>query len=189
MMMRGALGPTRLVGIGLAALALSACASMPASIEPTRNPMHLPAPDWDPAGPPRIANSRAHLQCVPYAREISGIEIYGDAVTWWNQAAGRYPRSGTPASGSVLVVQGYNNPRRGHVAVVRNVLSSRIITIDHANWHNGGEISVAVPVMDVSAEGDWSAVRVWYIPGRHWGGRIYRPQGFIHPFSLRGLSS
>ena len=26
-------------------------------------------------------------QCVPFAREMSGIEIYGDAWTWWNAAA------------------------------------------------------------------------------------------------------
>jgi hypothetical protein len=36
-----------------------------------------------------------------------------------------------------------------------------------------------VPVMDVSEAGDWSEVRVWNVPGRHWGGRTYRVQGFI----------
>lgn len=33
--------------------------------------------------------------------------------------------------------------------------------------------------MDVSEAGDWSEVRVWNVPGRHWGGRTYRVQGFI----------
>ena len=27
--------------------------------------------------------------------------------------------------------------------------------------------------------GDWSEVRVWNVPGRHWGGRTYHVQGFI----------
>ena len=30
-----------------------------------------------------------YLQCVPYARQVSGIQIYGDAWTWWDQAEGR----------------------------------------------------------------------------------------------------
>jgi hypothetical protein len=33
--------------------------------------------------------------------------------------------------------------------------------------------------MDVSEAGDWSEVRVWHVPGRHWGGRTYTVQGFI----------
>jgi len=121
---------------------------------------------------------------MPFARRESGVEIYGNANTWWRQAAGRYARSHTPAPGSVLVVHGYNNPRRGHVAVVRRVESGRVIIIDQANWLNGGEISVGVPVLDVSANNDWSEIRVWHIPGAHWGGRVYSVEGFIHPFTL-----
>ena len=30
------------------------------------------------------------LQCVPYAREHSGIKLFGDAYTWWDQAEGKY---------------------------------------------------------------------------------------------------
>ena len=33
-----------------------------------------------------------YLQCVPYARQVSGIRIFGDAHTWWGQAEGRYAR-------------------------------------------------------------------------------------------------
>src|SRR3546814_5614904 len=29
-------------------------------------------------------------QCVPFARAASGIQIYGDAWTWWGQAEDRY---------------------------------------------------------------------------------------------------
>ncbi|GAA3271795.1 hypothetical protein GCM10020258_47310 [Sphingomonas yabuuchiae] len=37
-------------------------------------------------------------QCVPFARQASGIAIYGDAWTWWSKAEGKYPRGRTPAS-------------------------------------------------------------------------------------------
>ena len=138
---------------------------------------------------PQVVSGRAPLQCVPFAREQSGIEIYGDANTWWGKAAGRYPRSNSPAPGAVLVMRGYRDARRGHVAVVRQVVSSRIILVDHANWLNRGEISTNVPVADVSANNDWSEVRVWYIPSRQWGARTYRANGFIHPFLLTAALS
>jgi CHAP domain len=187
MVCEGLIRPGLACGLALAAIALSACASSP-------TPAGMAGPDFTISPPwegvePRIANPRARLQCVPYARSASGIDIYGDAVTWWAQAEGRYPRSTTPAPGAVLAVRGYNNARRGHVAVVRDILSSRLIRVDHANWLNRGEISTAVPVMDVSANNDWREIRVWHVPGGHWGGRVYVADGFIHPFDLRGLLS
>jgi surface antigen len=147
------------------------------------------APSQEFGGDPRVTDYAANLQCVPFARRESGVEIYGNANTWWRQAAGRYARSRTPAPGSVLVVRGYNNPRRGHVAVVRRIESDRVIFIDQANWLNGGEISVSVPVFDVSPNNDWSEIRVWHIPGAHWGGRVYDVEGFIHPFTLQAAMS
>ena len=42
-------------------------------------------------------------QCVPFARAASGIQIYGDAWTWWRQADGRYQRTHAPKVGSVIV--------------------------------------------------------------------------------------
>jgi surface antigen len=120
------------------------------------------------------------LQCVPFARQVSGIEIYGDAHTWWRQAEGRYRRSHAPEPGAVIVLRGYRTAHRGHVAVVTHVLSKREILVDHANWLNRGEVSVRTPVVDVSPAGDWSEVRVWYIPTGQWGARIYSVQGFIH---------
>lgn len=127
----------------------------------------------------RVTNSRARLQCVPFARRESGVEIYGNANTWWRQAAGRYETTETPSESAVMVLHGYNTNTRGHVAVVKETVSPRLIIVDHANWLNGGEITRDVPVMDVSEAGDWSEVRVWNVPGRHWGGRTYRVQGFI----------
>lgn len=127
----------------------------------------------------RIASRRANLQCVPFARRESGVELYGDASTWWRQAAGRYETAAAPSIGAVLVMQGFADENRGHVAVIKEMVSPRIVVVDHANWLNGGEITRDVPVMDVSEAGDWSEVRVWHVPGGHWGGRTYRVQGFI----------
>jgi surface antigen len=127
----------------------------------------------------RITNNRAHLQCVPFARNESGVEIHGNANTWWRQANGVYQTTSVPRESAVMVLRGYATPNRGHVAVVKEVVSPRMIIVDHANWLNHGEITRDVPIMDVSEAGDWSEVRVWYVPGRHWGGRVYRVQGFI----------
>ena len=125
---------------------------------------------------------------MPFARSASGVDLYGDASTWWMQADGKYPRSNTPAVGSVLVMHGYSDDTRGHVAVVSAIVSDRIIRVDQANWLNQGEISLSVPVVDVSPNNDWSEVRVWYIPDNHWGGRVYTADGFIHPFALQASS-
>jgi len=127
----------------------------------------------------RVTNARARLQCVPFARRESGVEIYGNANTWWRQASGRYETTQAPSEGAVMVLRGYATANRGHVAVVKEVVSPRMIIVDHANWLNGGEITRDVPIMDVSEAGDWSEVRVWHVPGRHWGARTYRVQGFI----------
>lgn len=198
--------------LALLALALSACASTtPApityghtsplltSVTPTPRPAlppprpsapptlpyaDLATPPFDTIEAPVVLADQPYSECVPYARGASGVAIYGDAVTWWAQADGRYPRSSHPAEGSVLVLRGWNDDTRGHVAVVRAILSSRMIEVDHANWLGTGEVSLNVPVIDVSEANDWSEVRVWNIPDNHWGGRVYDAQGFIHSFAF-----
>jgi surface antigen len=127
---------------------------------------------------PRVVRGAEPLQCVPYARNRSGVRIWGDAHTWWDKAAGRFERSSAPEPGAVMVMR-YGGAERGHVAVVRRVLNDREIVVDHANWLNSGEIGLDNPVMDVSEDNDWSRVRVWYAPGRHYGGRVYVVEGFI----------
>ena len=42
------------------------------------------------------------LQCVPYARNVSGVQIHGDALTWWDQAENHYKRGHSPRRGAVL---------------------------------------------------------------------------------------
>lgn len=120
------------------------------------------------------------LQCVPYAREHSSINIHGDAYTWWDKAAGLYARGDTPLIGSVMVLNGYAK-RRAHVAVVHTILNAREILINHANWLDDGAIYVNDPVKDVSADNDWTQVKVWNIRTGSWGTRIYNVQGFIGP--------
>ena len=138
---------------------------------------------------PKIVDPAKPLQCVPFARDASGIEIRGDAKNWWKLAAGKYPRSRRPREGSVFVMKGYKTTRRGHVAVVRQILDDRTIVVDHANWGNDGRIYLSAPMRDESKKNDWSKVRVWYTPLDQWGQRIYRARGFIHPTTAVASSS
>ncbi len=129
---------------------------------------------------PRIVNASQRLQCVPYTREQSGIQIRGDAWTWWGQAEGRYQRGHRPEVGSVLVLQ-RRGASRGHLAVVTEIIDDRQIVARHANWLNRGQIHLDTPVRDVSRNNDWSAVRVWYTPGGVYGASTYPAYGFIYP--------
>jgi len=81
----------------------------------------------------------------------------------------------------VMVMTGYAGRHRGHVAVVRRVVTPREIRIDHANWLNDGAIYVNDPVRDVSADNDWSQVKVWNIRSGSWGTKVYDVRGFIGP--------
>ena len=120
------------------------------------------------------------LQCVPYARQLSNIQIRGNAWTWWDQAEGRYARSGNPKMGAVMVLKRKNASSLGHVAYVEEVIDSRTLVVSHANWLNEGRLHKNAPVIDVSEANDWSAVRFWNTEGGHFGGNIYHPYGFIH---------
>jgi hypothetical protein len=128
-----------------------------------------------------VVQDRTHkpMQCVPYAREHSGIRIFGDATTWWDQAAGHYSRVATPQAGTVMVLHDYAGPDHGHLAVVRALAGPREIRVDHANWLDDGAVYVNDPVMDVSADNDWSLVRVFNIKTGGWGNKVYPVQGFI----------
>ena len=128
-----------------------------------------------------IATPDTPLQCVPYARSRSQIALRGDAYTWWDQAAGRYARNTAPSQGSVMVLYGYAGPNRAHVAVVREVVGARDIRVDHANWLDDGAIYENDPVRDVSADNDWTEVRVYNLRAGAWGSRVYSVQGFIGP--------
>jgi surface antigen len=144
---------------------------------PLENPTLFPDDGAD-AGPARINDS---LECVPYARAHSSVNIRGDAYTWWEKAAGLYERSSAPSEGSVMVMTGYAGRHRGHVAVVRRMVTPREIRIDHANWLNDGAVYVNDPVLDVSPDNNWSQVKVWNIQSGSWGTKVYLVRGFIGP--------
>jgi hypothetical protein len=142
---------------------------------PTDDPRLYPddgsAPSWSVGG----------VQCVPYARDHSTVALHGDAYTWWDKASGVYRRGASPSEGAVIVIAGYGGSQRAHVAVVRRLVTPREIRIDHANWLNDGAIYVNDPVVDVSADNDWSQVKVWNIRSGTWGTKIYAVRGFIGP--------
>jgi surface antigen len=133
---------------------------------------------------PRIIKTSRYQQCVPYARRHSRINIRGNAWTWWRSARGRYQRGYQPAVGSVLALR-RKGRSLGHLAVVKRVLSEREIVVDHSNWLNRGQIHKDTRVLDVSRHNDWSAIRLWYIPGKRYGSRVYQPYGFIYPNELQ----
>ncbi|UZK70857.1 CHAP domain-containing protein [Sphingomonas sp. S1-29] len=119
-------------------------------------------------------------QCVPYARKVSGIEIRGNAHTWWDQAKGRYERGTTPKEGAVLSMASTRRMPLGHVATVSRVVSDREVLLTHANWSRRGGIETDVRAIDVSAAGDWSSVRVWYGPIGGLGTSANPANGFIY---------
>ncbi|WP_230769713.1 CHAP domain-containing protein [Sphingomonas sp. Leaf4] len=128
-----------------------------------------------------VAPAQARFwQCAPYAREISGVEIFGNAHTWWNQAAGKYERGHAPKEGSVLSFAATSRMRLGHVAMVSKIVSAREVLLTHANWSRRGGIERDVRAVDVSAAGDWSQVKVWFGPLGGLGTSSYPTNGFIY---------
>ncbi len=125
-----------------------------------------------------------YLQCVPYAREVSGIEIFGDAHTWWDQAEGRYKRGHKPKVGAVMAFRPSGNMTLGHVAAVSKVVDQRTVLLRHANWSpidgRRGQIENDVRAIDVSPGNDWSEVRVWYAPLQDIGTTAWPVEGFIY---------
>jgi surface antigen len=132
-----------------------------------------------------VARSITHWECVPIARALSGIQIIGDAHTWWGQAAGRYKRGDEPRRGAVLAFRPYGAMKLGHVAAVSKLIDDRTVLVTHSNWSpiNGrrGQIERDVRVIDVSEKNDWSRVRVWYAPSQDLGTTEWPTHGFIYP--------
>ncbi|MDX3910455.1 MAG: CHAP domain-containing protein, partial [Sphingobium sp.] len=52
--------------------------------------------------------------------------------------------------------------------------------IEVPNWSSPGAIEEDVRAVDVSEDGDWSAVRVWHTPTGQMGARINPTYGFIY---------
>lgn len=135
---------------------------------------------------PVLAKPAVAIECVPYARQVSNIQIQGNAWTWWGTARARgLPTGAAPKPGAVMVFKRMKRMRVGHVAVVRQVVGPREVIVDHANWapprsRAKGRIDRGVSVIDVSPANDWSAVRVWYAAIDDHGQTIYPIYGFIY---------
>lgn len=173
--------------IVLGVLAAAGCAA-----PPPPPPLSRSAPPPARAQPPgpEAARPRSWWECVPYARQKSGIQLFGEAWTWWAQAQDRYRRGAAPQSGAVLVFQPFRGTRLGHVAVVSEVLTERIVLVSHANWGGSrGRIEEGVTVADVSPAGNWSQVKVWYGPAGDLGGTVYPTYGFIYPSPVRSAGA
>tara|TARA_R110001592_G_scaffold3525_16_gene19994 strand:+ start:35909 stop:36535 length:627 start_codon:yes stop_codon:yes gene_type:complete len=124
------------------------------------------------------------ISCVPYARDVSGIGIHGDAHTWWAQAAGHYNRSNMPKVGAVFVLSKSSRLRYGHVSVVKRVINSRTIEVTHSNWGSDrasrSMIYERMRVEDVSPNNDWTRARFWNYHTNAYGSP-YIASGFIYP--------
>ena len=120
------------------------------------------------------------VDCVPFARALSGVQLRGDAADWWQAADGRYRRSSSPSVGSVLVLQRSSRLPDGHVAVVSGVLGGREILVTQANWVHH-RVTTDQPVIDISSGNDWSEIRVWWPPSGQMGITDYAAYGFIRP--------
>jgi hypothetical protein len=153
--------PLLLLGI----LALSACAS------------RVP-PDTPYAG--GYVGGTVTAECAPFARALSGVRLQGAAADWWWEADGQYARRSQPEEGSVLVLRRSGRLPDGHVAVVSRVLSARQILVTQANWVHH-RVTEDQPVIDVSADNDWTLVRVWWPPADSMGVTDYPAYGFIRP--------
>jgi surface antigen len=122
--------------------------------------------------------SYSSLQCVPYAREVSHIELTGNAYLWWAEAAGRYARGEAPQVGAVLNFRGVGRMPLGHVAVVTDVINSRTILVTQANWV-ADRITNDVRIDDVSPDNNWTDVRV-ELGDSSTLGSTYPTYGFIY---------
>ncbi len=189
-----ALPPTALRLLSIAALLaiLGGCAPRaptPLVAAPPPAAVQPPAENGGTAG--RYVGGPLILECAPFARALSGVDLRGPAADWWDRASGRYARSSRPAVGAVLTFRRTSRLPDGHAAVVSRVVSERTILVTQANWvpHR---VTEDMPVMDVSPANDWSAVRVWWPPSGQMGSRHYPTWGFIlpdRPVSRDGLEA
>jgi hypothetical protein len=140
---------------------------------------------WRWAGSPRRRSpARRSASACPIARAMSGIQLYGNAWTWWEQAGSRYRRGQTPRKGAVLVFRPNGVMQYGHVAVVSQVIGPGVLMVTHSNWSRiggtRGQVERDVTVTDISPARDWSRVRVWYHQNEALGGKGYPTYGFIY---------
>src|SRR6201986_1791651 len=87
---------------------------------------------------PTVERPLHRLFCVECGRMRTGLAVFGDARQWWDRGKNLYARVSKPAEEAVMVFAGSHRLRRGHVAVVTEIVSPREIIVDQANWQNHG---------------------------------------------------
>ena len=65
------------------------------------------------ADTPTIVHPGRRIFCVEFARLASGIALFGDARTWWDQARNAYAQLTNPAPGAVMVFDRRKTMRSG----------------------------------------------------------------------------
>ena len=173
-------------GWGLAAVLALAVPFVPSAA--TARPAGI-APSVDAGDDSSDDDALPYVQCVPFARQASGIQLRGDALTWWDQADGLYARGHVPQAGAVMSFRPYRAMSLGHVAMVSKVIDSRTVLLRHANWSpiggRRGQAEIDVRAVDVSPANDWSEVRVWYAPIGDLGTTHWPVNGFIYKHAPR----
>ncbi|MGH7117308.1 MAG: CHAP domain-containing protein [Stellaceae bacterium] len=125
------------------------------------------------------ARSATAGNCALYARAQTGVDLYGAAGGWWDEAAAHYWRGRVPQVGAILVFKRTGAIPSGHVAVVARVVGPREIVVDQANWYHG-MVTPDVPVIDESPGNDWTTVAVMDLGSGNYG-RDYPSYGFVYP--------
>jgi hypothetical protein len=147
----------------------------------------------DPLVPePVIEDVKRRIDSVAYARERSGIKLFGQPWRWWTEARGRYHRGQIPSVGAVMVFKRAGRSS-GHLAVVTHRVGYRDIIVDHANWRprqpgaraaRAAQVFHNTRVRDVSPANDWTQVQVWPAPDTEYGAEIYATAGFVYPVAM-----
>ena len=127
-----------------------------------------------------------YRQCVPFAREASGIQLFGDAHTWWDEAEGHYARGHEPKVGAVMSFRPHGPMTLGHVAMVSKVIDERTVLLRHANWSpidgRRGNVELDVRAVDVSpGDGDRAIARTYVdalLTPKEDGGVTHRGVGY-----------
>jgi hypothetical protein len=161
-----------------------------AALPPPETPEPPPTPAPAIAAPilpdPLAEVPKRRIDSIAYARERSGIRLFGEPWRWWSGSRGHYHRGQIPVVGSVLVLK-RSGRGTGHLAVVTHRIGYREIVVDHANWLSQGQILKNTRVRDVSSANDWSEVRIWHAPNIEYGPTVYPASGFVYPLAATEL--
>src|SRR5690349_9131567 len=104
--------------IGVGSLAVTAEAAQPNRRQASSAGAHQASYSHRGAARDATQEGSGGLSCVPYVRQVTGMQVTGNGWEWWGNAAGSYARGHRPEPGSVLAFRSTGNMRYGHVAVV-----------------------------------------------------------------------